>query len=75
LATTTVRIYEYENVFTQAPTTINGNLALIPPAGPQDLQYVGKGPACIYFQAGATTAFPLYFAHLNVLELLTTSVG
>ena len=75
LATTTVRIYEYENVFTQAPTTINGNLALIPPAGPQDLQYVGKGPACIYFQAGATTAFPLYFAHLNVLELLTTSIG
>ena len=75
LATTTVRIYEYENVFTQAPTTINGNLALIPPAGPADLQYVGKGPACIYFQAAATTAFPLYFAHLNVLELLSVSVG
>ncbi len=74
LATTTVRIYEYENVFTMAPTTINGNLALIPPAGPDELQYIGKGPACIYFQAGATTAFPLYFAHLNVLELLSTSI-
>ena len=76
LATTTVRILEYENVFTMAPTTINGNLAagLINVQAAQ-LQYVGKGPACIYFQAGATTAFPLYFAHLNVLELLTTAIG
>ena len=75
LATTTVRIYEYENTFTQAPTTINANLALIPVAGPAELQYVGKGPACIYLQLAATTAFPLAHSHLNVLELLTTSVG
>ena len=75
-ATTTVRIFEYENVFTQAPTTINGNLTTLTIAAyVADLQYVGKGPACIYLQLAATTAFPLTHSHLNVLELLSSSVG
>ena len=75
LATTTVRIFEYENNKTQAPTTFNAGLDGLPAAcAGAKLQYEGKGPACIYFQAAATTAFPLYFAHLNVLELLSTSI-
>lgn len=74
LATNTVRIFAYENVFTQAPATINGNLALIH-AEMAALQYVGKGPACIYLQMGATTAFPLTHSRLNVMELASASVG
>ncbi len=74
--TTTVRIFEHANNFTQAPTTINGNLALLSiSAAAVQLQYVGKGPACIYLQAAATTAFPLTYSRLNVLELLTTAIG
>lgn len=74
LATDTVRIFEYENVFTQAPTTINGVLTTLTiAAAAAQLQYIGKGPACVYFQAAATTAFPLYFAHLNIIEILTSS--
>ena len=76
LATTTRRIFEYENVLTEAPTTFRAGLdTLTVAAAAADLQYIGQGPACIYFQAAATTAFPLYFAHLNVIELLTTSIG
>lgn len=76
LATTTVRIFEYENVNTQTPTSALGTMETLTQAlSGAKLQYVGKGPACIYFQAAATTAFPLYFAHLNVLELLSSSIG
>lgn len=76
LATTTVRIFEYENVFTQAPTTINGNLTTLTiAAAAAQLQYIGKGPSCIYLQLGATTAFPLTHSHLNVMELASSSIG
>lgn len=77
LATTTVRIFEYENVMTHTalgnPTV--GLQQLTVAASSSQLQYVGKGAACIYMQAAAATAFPLYFAHLNVMELLTTAIG
>ena len=76
LATTTVKIFEFESNFTQAPTTILGAMALLPVAlANARLQYVGKGPACIYLQLGSATAFPLTHSYLNVLELLSSAVG
>jgi hypothetical protein len=72
----TVKIFEFESNFTQAPTTILGAMALLPVAlANAKLQYIGKGPACIYLQLGAATAFPLTHSHLNVIELLSTSIG
>ena len=75
-ATTTRRLFEYENVFTQAPTTINGNLALATvAANAAELRYIGVGPATIYVQVASTTAQVLYFATLDSLEFLTTQVN
>ncbi len=76
LVTNTVRIFEYENVITEAPTTFNAGLtSLTIAAASAHLQYIGKGPACIYLQCGAGTAFPLTHSHLNVMELLTSAIG
>ena len=76
LPTTTVKIFEFESNFTQAPTTILGAMALLSVAlANAQLQYVGKGPACIYLQLGSAVAFPLTHSFLNVLEIPTTSVG
>ena len=38
------------------------------------LPYVGKGAACVYVQAAATTAFPLYFLTLNYIEIPTINL-
>lgn len=76
LATDTVRIFEYEDVRTQTPTDADVNLGTVTAAAQNaKLHYVGKGPACIYLQLAATTAFPLTHSHLDVLELLSTSIG
>ena len=75
LTTNTVKIFEFESNFTQAPTTILGAMALLPVAlANAKLQYVGKGPACIYLQLGAATAFPLTHSYLNVVELASASL-
>ena len=75
--TTTRRIFEYENVNTHAdPTAYKAGLDTLTIAAVMaQLQYVGMGPACIYFQAAAATAFPLYFAHLDVIELTSESLS
>lgn len=76
LATDTVRIFEYEETRTQTPTDADVLLAAVTAAAQTaNLHYVGKGPACIYLQLAATTAFPLTHSHLDVLELLSTSIG
>ena len=76
LVTDTVRIFEYEEVSTQTPLDGEGELKdLTNAAQNAKLHYIGKGPACIYLQLAATTAFPLTHSHLNVMELLTTSIG
>lgn len=69
-ALNTVRLFEYANVLTEAPTTfasLAGPLATIA-ARAADLRYIGKGVACVYVQAAATTAFPLYFAALDFVQ-------
>ena len=75
-ATTTRRLFEYENVDTQTPTSALGNTdrATIA-AQAADLRYIGVGPACVYVQVAATTAFCLYFATLDYLEFPTLLVN
>lgn len=74
-ATATRRLFEYENVFTQAPTTINGNLAESSiAAGVVQLKYIGAGPACVYVQVASTTGQALYFATLDYFEFPTLMV-
>lgn len=72
LATTTRRLFQYNAVYTQTPATDTsstaGPLATVA-AGAADLRYIGKGPACIYVQCAATTAFPLYFFSLDWVEM------
>ena len=76
LATTTVRIFEYEDTRTQTPTDADVDLGTATVAAQTaKLNYVGKGPACIYLQIAATSAFPLTHSHLDVLELLSVSIG
>jgi hypothetical protein len=70
LATTTRRLFEYENVNTQ-PTVTTGPVTLdrlTIAAGVIDLRYIGVGPACVYLQVAATTAFPLWFGTIDYLE-------
>jgi hypothetical protein len=74
LATTTRRLFGYANVNTETPASATAPAALAGPlasiaASASDLRYVGKGVACVYVQCGATTAFPLYFASLDWIEL------
>lgn len=69
LATTTRRLFEYENVNTQTPASALGSVDNVSiAAAAADLRYIGVGPACVYLQVGATTAFNLYFATLDYLE-------
>lgn len=76
LTTDTVRIFEYEEVRTQTPLDADVSLGLVSVAAQAaKLHYIGTGPACIYLQLAATTAFPLTHSHLDVMELLTTSIG
>ncbi len=76
LATTTVKIFEYEETRTQTPTDADVFLAGVTVAAQNaKLHYIGKGPACIYLQLAATTAFPLTHSYLDVLELLSSSIG
>ena len=76
LATTTRRLFEYENVNTQTPTSALGDVhtATIAAAA-ADLNYIGVGPACVYLQVAATTAFNLYFATLDYLEMPTLLIN
>jgi hypothetical protein len=76
LVTDTVKIFEFEETRTQTPVDGDVSLSLVTVAAQNaKLHYVGKGPACIYLQLAATTAFPLTHSHLDVLELLSTSIG
>ena len=76
LSTTTRRLFEYENVNTQTPASALGTVdnATIA-AQAADLRYIGVGPACVYVQLAATTAFNLYFATLDYLEFPTLLVN
>lgn len=75
VATTTRRLFEYENEFTQAPTTINGNLAAASIAAvAADLRYIGVGPACVYVQIGDTTAAVKHYATIDYLEWPTLMI-
>ena len=77
LATTTRRLFQYNSVYTQTPATDLANSAsgfATVAAAAADLRYVGKGAACVYVQAAATTAFPLYFAELDYIEIPTTNL-
>lgn len=70
--TATKRLFTYNNVHTETPTSAlpgaaAGALATIA-ASAAELRYVGKGVSCIYLQAASTTAFPLYFAELDFIE-------
>ena len=77
LATTTRRLWQYNSVSTQTPTTDTppsaGSIASVA-AGVADLNYVGKGAACVYVQVAATTAFPLYFFNLDYIEIPTVNL-
>jgi hypothetical protein len=76
LATTTRRIFEYELVNTHTPTTFKAGLdTLTITAAAAQLNYIGVGPACVYLQLAATTAFPLTFSHLNVIEVTSESLS
>lgn len=72
LATTTRRLFQYNAVYTQTPATDLANSAsgfASVAANAAELNYVGKGPACVYVQCAATTAFPLYFFNLDWVEI------
>ena len=74
LATTTRRLFIWQDVTTETPATdrpgggggpsLAGAAASWSPRAP----YIGKGPACVYIQAASTTAFPLYFFDLEYIE-------
>ena len=69
--TATRRLWQYNAVYTETPATDTGGYAgplATLGAGMADLRYIGKGVACVYVQAAATTAFPLYFASLDFVE-------
>lgn len=71
------RLWQYNSVYTQTPATDLANAASgfgTIAASAADLNYVGKGVACLYVQAAATTAFPLYFASLDFIEIPTASL-
>lgn len=75
LATTTVRLFESEVLQTQSATVLAvGQLVSIQAAASQ-LRYVGTGPACVYVQVASTTAQTLWFGSLDVLDLLSASIG
>ena len=72
-ALNTVRLFEYANVNTETPASATAPAALAGPlatiaASAAELRYIGKGVACVYVQAAATTAFPLYFAALDFIQ-------
>ena len=76
LATTTRRLFEYENNNTQTPTSALGAVDMATIAAQcADLRYVGVGPACVYVQVASTTAFNLYFGTLDYFEMPTLMVN
>lgn len=76
LATTTRRLFEYENGATQTPATVGMNIASgTIAATATQLRYIGTGVACVYVQVASTTAQTLYFATLDYLEFPTLLVN
>ena len=76
LATTTRRLFEFEDVTTQTPTTIGNAQALVTvAASAAELRYVGVGASCVYVQVASTTAQTLYFATLDYLEFQSLMVN
>ena len=79
LATTTRRLFVWQDVTTETPATDlpggGGGPSLSNAAASWQprIPYVGRGPACVYVQAASTTAFPLYFFDLEFIEIATTS--
>ena len=79
-ATTTRALFHYQDVATQTPTTDTPGggggvgAAIASAAWAPRLPYVGKGAACVYVQAAATTAFPLYFFTLDYIEIPTANL-
>ena len=77
LATTTRRLFEYEDANTQTVTTVGGNTgpgAAIAASTNNLQRYVGVGPACVYVQVASTTAQTLYYASLDYAEFPTLMV-
>lgn len=77
LATTTRRLFEYENNLTQAPTTFNDNLsqASIAASTATLMRYIGAGVSCVYAQVASTTAQDTYYATLNIVEFPTLMIS
>lgn len=78
-ATACRRLFAYSNVNTETPASATAPAALAGPlasiaANASQLKYVGKGVACVYVQAAATTAFPLYFAELDFINFPTVNL-
>ena len=74
--TTTRRLFEFEDVTTQTPTTIGNAQGLVTvAANAADLAYIGVGPCCVYVQVASTTAQALYFATLDFLQFQTLMVS
>lgn len=75
-ATTTRRLFEFEDATTQTLTTIGNAQGLVTvAAAAADLRYIGVGPACVYVQVASTTAQTLYFGTLDYLEMPTLLVN
>lgn len=76
LATTTKRLFEYENNYTQTPSTdTGGDLAgLTVAANALDLRDIGVGPYCVYVQVASTTAQNLWFGTLDFLQFPTAMI-
>jgi hypothetical protein len=77
LATTTRRLWEFVALQTQSATVLAvGALgAIASQTYTPILPYVGNGPACVYVQVAATTAFTLHFGALDYIELPSTMIG
>jgi hypothetical protein len=64
----TLTRYHYTNVVTAQADRVLADIAFrLPP--------VCFGPACFYVQVAAATAGPVYFAHFDYIELLSTAIS
>jgi len=78
LATTTRVLFEAIENGTETPATtaqdFAGRITQAAASWQPRIPYIGDGIACVYVQVASTTAFNLNYAHLNYVELATTSV-
>lgn len=77
LATTTVRLFEFEALQTQSATVLAvGALGTIAASNYKPiLPYIGVGPACVYVQVGSTTAATLHYGTVDFISLPTANIS